>query len=81
VTGQSGIRQDDEVGTIHKRSVADKVDFPDFIVGPHDGEQARSVAVRRWNCMIWMPAWMIFMTVNKSGTKTSPRSGSFKALA
>ena len=46
VTGQSGIRQDDEVGTIHKRSVADKVDFSDFIVGLHDGNTVAQFAVR-----------------------------------
>ena len=45
VRGQSGIRQDEGVGIIHKRTGADKVDYFDFIVVLHDGEHGRSVAV------------------------------------
>ena len=41
-----GNQQDEGVGIIHKRTVADKVDYSDFIVGLHDREHDRLVAVR-----------------------------------
>ena len=74
VRGQSGIRQDEGVGIIHQRTDADKVDYSDFIVVLEDGEHGRSVSVWALDCMIWMSSRMILMTVNKSGTKASPRS-------
>jgi len=46
VTEESGIRQDEGVGIIHQRSVADEVDYSHFIVGLDDGEHGCSVAVR-----------------------------------